>query len=301
MFLHSAGPQGQRARSAFEERLAELGWIQGRNIEFILRYTYFSSVLADRFRAYRSVVAEVLSQKPDLIYAPLGPVALAAKQLTKDVPIVFSLVDDPVASGLVASLRRPDGNVTGVTTRSRELSGKRLQTLKEVVPHLRRIGLVRTQLSLEGLIAIDGINQAAAQLGLQMVSADHYHSGSPDVARKLADLKARGADAIVGLSYLHWHIQQELVDQASLARLPAVYDAVEFVEAGGLMSIVPSFEERYRAAAGYVDRILRGGKPGDLPVEEPTTFPMTVNLRAAKMLGLALPQALLLRADRIIE
>jgi putative ABC transport system substrate-binding protein len=278
---------------AFTKRLAELGWLEGKNIEYLLRYAQGNP------NQYSTLIGETLAQKPDVIYAPFGPFALAAKKHTSDVPIVFSIVDDPVRLGLVGSLARPGGNATGVTTRSRELTGKQLQILKELVPTLRRIGVTGVVTTPEHVATIEELKRTATQLGFELIEA-RQELDQKDLAAAFAALKRERVEALVGLTYL-WSEFKEFVDHANRAGLPAMYDAEEFVQAGGLISYSVSFAERYREAANYVDRILRGARPADLPVEEPTRFTLALNLRTARSLGLEIPQSVLLRADRVIE
>ena len=279
---------------AFTKRLAELGWLEGKNIEYLLRYAQGNPT------QYSTLIGETLAQKPDVIYAPFGPFALAAKKHTSDVPIVFSIVDDPVRLGLVASLARPGGNATGVTTRSRELTGKQLQILKELVPTLRRIGVTGVVTTPEHVATVEEVRRTATQLGFELVEV-RQELDRIDLAAAFAALKSERVEAVVGLVYLVWSLRKEFADHANRAGLPAMYDADEFVQAGGLISYSVSYAERYREAANYVDRILRGAKPADLPVEEPTRFTLALNLRTARSLGLEIPQSVLLRADRVIE
>lgn len=289
-------PEGVRhLMAAFIDRLAELGWTDGKNVEFLVRY-------AERDPGrYALLVAEVLAQKPDVIYAPFGPFALAAKKQTAQVPIVFSIVDDPVAMGLVVTLARPGGNATGVTTIGRELSGKRLQILKEVVPTLRRIGVMGIVDTAERRANLEEVGRVAGKLGVEVVRAQYALSDGADFGPAIAELVRHRVDAILGLTYGIYPLHREFVQHVAHAKLPAMYDAEEFAQAGGLMSLSVSFADRYREAANYVDRILRGAKPADLPVQEPTRFVFAINLKTAKALGLKIPPSVLLRADRVIE
>jgi putative ABC transport system substrate-binding protein len=291
-------PEGTKhLMMAFTKRLAELGWLEGKNIEYLLRYAQGNP------SQYSTLIGETLAQKPDVIYAPFGPFALAAKKHTSNVPIVFSIVDDPVRLGLVASLTRPGGNATGVTTRSRELTGKQLQILKELVPTLRRIGVTGVVTTPEHVATVEEVRRTAAQLRLELVEVrqEWQELDRFDLAPAFTALKRERVEAVVGLVYLVWSKREEFVDHANRAGLPAMYDAEEFVQAGGLISYSVSYAERYREAANYVDRILRGARPADLPVEEPTRFTLALNLRTARSLGLEIPQSVLLRADRVIE
>lgn len=297
--LMHTNPEGtRRFMAAFTDRLAELGWTEGNNIEFLVRYAQ-----GDPAR-HASIIAEVLAQKPDAIYASFGPFALAAKKQTAELPIVFSMVDDPVAMGLVATLARPGGNATGVTTRGRELAGKQLQILKEVVPALRRIGVTGLVSTPEHRATVEEVRRAAGKLNIEVVEAVKAQWALSEHAAfgpAIAELARRRVDALLGLTWLIYPLHREFVQHVAHAGLPAMYDAEEFVQAGGLMSLSVSFVERFRESANYVDRILRGAKPTDLPVQEPTRFVLAINLKTAKTLGLKIPQSLLLTADRLIE
>lgn len=298
VLIHT-NPEGTRhLMAAFIDRLAELGWTDGKNVEFLVRYAE-----GDPGR-HALLVAEVMGQKPDVIYAPFGPFALATKKQTAELPIVFSIVDDPVAMGLVAALARPGGNATGVTTRGREFSGKQLQILREVVPTLRRIGVTGLVSTPEHRATLEEVGRVAAKLGVEVVEvvkAQWALSDSAAFGPAIAELVRQRVDAILGLTYLIYPLHREFVQHVAHAKLPAMYDAEEFVRAGGLMSLSVSFADRYREAANYVDRILRGAKPADLPVQEPTRFVFAINLKTAKALGLRIPQSILARADRVIE
>jgi putative ABC transport system substrate-binding protein len=284
--------------AVFITRMRELGWIEGSTVEYVTRYAHGNPKL------WRPNAAEVLAEKVDLVLAPYGPVALEAAKLTKDVPIVFCIVEDPVALGLVASLGRPGGNVTGVTTGGRELLAKRIQILMEAVPSIRRLGILQPpNAAAPALAEVAEIGRAAKQFGIETIveTIDGPPDPAQDLTAPLDRLLRQGAAATMGTIALHWGRRLHFPGYVAKARLPAIYDAEEFVDAGGLMSVSASFVDRYRAAAGYVDRILRGAKPQDLPVEQPTALITVVNLKAARALGLRLPQQLLLRADRVIE
>jgi putative ABC transport system substrate-binding protein len=293
VLLHTWPEGTKHLMAAFTSRMMELGWIEDRNVEYVLSYAGGDST------AHAPLVAQMLVRQPDLLYVPFGPFALAAQKQTRDVPIVFSIVDDPVALGLVASLATPRGNATGVTTRAREIHGKQLEILKEAVPSIRRIGLTGIATTSEHFATIEEVASAANRLGLQVVRA-RMDLGN-DFGPPIAELARQGAEALIGLTYLVYPVHREFVEHAARARLPAVYDAEEFVLAGGLMSYSVSMAGRYREAANYVDRILRGEKPAALPVQEPTRFALVINLKTAREIGLTIPQSVLLRADRVIE
>jgi len=280
---------------AFKKRMSELGWIEGGNIEYILRY---GEQKAER---YPQIAAEAVEMKVDVIFAPFVAVAHEVKSRTSSIPIVFATVSDPVKAGLVASLAKPNGNATGVTTRLAGLTAKRTQLIKEALPGAKGIGfLVNRNAGSSGEVKeiIREMTDAAKRLGLRLVVRDLPPGGRFDTA--LAQLKGDGVDVM--LVDLAWYQRRrELVEAMARARLPAVYSASEYTEDGGLMTLAVSTDERFREAAGYVDRILRGAQPADLAVEEPTRFDLVVNLKTARALGMKIPSSILVRADRVIE
>ena len=298
MLLATNAEATKHIRAAFTGRLTELGWREGANVEYTLRYAE-----ADPGN-YERLAAEMVTRKPDLVFVGFGPFAAVVRKHTKDIPIVFAISQDPVGEGLVASLARPGGNVTGVSTRSQELVGKRLQLLKEALPSVSRIGLVRqigTPVTSVTVSLHEELKRAAAKLGLQLIEVQHEHRLAGDFGAAFAQLARERVDAVATLVTWNYQNNRAFVRYAAQARLPTICDATEFVEAGGLMSLSVSFVERYRKSADYVNRILRGTKPADLPVEEPTVFELTVNLKTARALGLTIPPSILLRADRVIE
>ena len=251
-----------------------------------------------------ALAAELVALKVDVIFVGGGTrVALAAKQATRTIPIVFTAAGDPVESGLVTSLARPGGNVTGLSSLGPELVGKRLELLKQAVPGVNRVAV----LWLPGALGertdkdmLTGADVAARALGvrLQFVEA----RGPAEFDRAFSDMSSARAGALTVLPsnrFLREH--RRLVDLAAKNRLPAVYPSREFVDAGGLMSYGANPADLYRRAATYVDKILKGAKPGDLPVEQPTKFELVINLKTAKALGLTIPQSLLRQADQVIE
>src|SRR6266487_1446025 len=250
-----------------------------------------------------ALAAELVALKVDVIVAPTTPAALAAKQATRTLPIVFAAAADPVGSGLVATLARPGGNVTGLTNLSAELGGKRLELLKQVVPGVSRVAILyqpgafveRTEKDM-----LKGAEVAARALGVrpQFLEA----RGPADIDRAFLDMtRARAGALTVFPSSMFFSERKRLVDLAAKSRLPAVYGLREFVAAGGFMAYGPNAEDLFRRAATYVDKILKGAKPGDLPVEQPTKFELVINLKTAKALGLTIPPALLQQADQVIE
>jgi len=288
----------QRGRAAFAGRLAELGWRERVNIDFEVRYA--EGIAAN----FEPLAAEMVARKPDLIWAAFGPFAAVVKKHTRNIPIVFANADDPVGLGLVASLARPGGNATGPSTRSTELIGKRLQLLKETLPSLSRIGVVRRVGILkiaDSELQLEELKRAAAKLGLQVIEVQYEHSRPEDLGPAFAELAGKRVEAVA--SVLRWNFiqQREFARHAAQARLATICDTPEFVEAGALMSYSVNLLDHVRKSAEYVNRILRGTKPADLPVEEPTVFELVVNQKTARALGIKIPQTVLLRADRVIE
>src|SRR5882724_7487037 len=276
---------------AFRQGLRDLGYVEGRNV--VIEYRDAEGK-PERLPA---LAAELVALKVDVILAAGEPHALAAKQATKTIPIVFTVAADPVASGLVTSLARPGGNVTGLSSVGPDLVGKRLEQLKQAVPGVSRVAVLwqpgaadeRTEKDL-----LKGAEVAARALGvrLQFVEA----RGPADIDRAFSDMTRARAGALNVLgSAMFFNERRRLVDLAAKHRLPAVYTSRESVDAGGLMAYGANFADLFRRAATYVDKILKGAKPGDLPVEQPTKFELVINLKTAKALGLTIPPSLLQR------
>lgn len=282
--------------TTFRKRMGELGWVEGRNIEYVTDYAN-----GDPAR-YAPVIAGLLAKKPDVLYAYFGAMTLIAMKQTREVPIVFSIAFNPEKVGLVASLARPGGNVTGTSTRANELDGKRVELLRELRPGIRRVAvLVNPAVPVVAQRFIDAYGRIAQALGLQLLTAEArtIEELAPAFERMLRE----GVQGVLGTAdptHL-FEMRAALVGNAARAGLPAVYVDERYVEAGGLASYGTDNVDQIGRGAPYVDRILRGAKPADLPVEEPTNYRMAVNLKAARALGLKLPQALLLRADQVIE
>ena len=284
---------------AFREGLRDLGYVEGRNL--VIEYRSAEGHL-DRFPA---LATELVALKVDLIVATNTQAALAARQATGTIPIVFAGPADPVSSGLVTSLSRPGGNVTGLSSiPAPQLAGKPLELLTQAVPGRTRFAALwhrdypeHTQQDILG--AVEGAARALGVRHLRFVEARGGPEGFP---RAFADMIAARAEALTVLtSVLFISERRRLVDLAAKHRLPAVYVVRDFVDDGGLMSYGPLWSDQYRRAAIYVDKILKGAKPGDLPVEQPTTFELVINLKTAKTLGLTIPPPLLARADQVIE
>ena len=278
--------------AALVQRLRELGWIEGRTIAIEYRWA------EGRDERFAEIAAEFVRLKVDVIVT-VGAAVLAAKQATSVIPIVFAIAADPLGSGLVASLSRPGGNVTGLSVQTTDFVGKRLELLREVVPGLRRLAIMANVGYPSSMLEMGEVQAAARTLGLQVVPLEIR--SAEDIAPAFEALKGR-ADALYTCADSLVATNRIRINTLALgARLPATYYTREFVEAGGLMSYGPSFPDMFRRAAGYVDKILRGAKPSDLPVEQPTKFELVINLTAAKALGLNVSPTLLARADNVIE
>jgi len=297
-YLSANLASGPHLRDAFLQGLRDLGYVEGRNVVFEYR-----DAQGKRERL-PALAAELVALKVALIFVGGGTrVTLAAMEATKTLPIVFTDVGDPVESGLVTSLARPGGNVTGLSSVGPELVGKRLEALKQAVPGVDRVavlwlpGALGERTDKEMLAAAD---VAARALGVQLQFVEAR--GADEFARAFSDMSSARAGALTVLPsnrFLREH--RRLVELAAQKRLPAVYTSREFVDAGGLMSYGANSADLHRRAATYVDKILKGAKPGDLPVEQPTKFELVVNLKTAKDLGLNLPRSLLARADELIQ
>jgi putative tryptophan/tyrosine transport system substrate-binding protein len=282
---------------AFWQGMRDLGWVDGQNIAIEWRFAEGDA------RRLPALAAELVHLKVDLIFAETTPVARAAKQATTTIPIVFSPLADPIGSGLVASLARPGGNITGSSFLGAELVRKRLELFKDAVPGMTRVAvLVHPGDPSEATVnsMLDDANAAARALGvpLQRLNAQGPHDFDGAFA---AMSRERVGGLMLIPSAMFFDERRRVADLAIKNRLPAMFFFREFAEAGGLMSYGPNFRELFRRAATYVDKILKGAKPADLPVEQATKFELVINLKTAKVLGLTIPRALLQRADEIIQ
>jgi putative tryptophan/tyrosine transport system substrate-binding protein len=278
--------------AAFVQRLRELGWIEGRTVAIQYRWA------EGRAERWAEFAAEFVGLKVDVIVSG-GNAAVAAKRASTVVPIVFTMVDDPVGMGLVASLARPGGNVTGLAMQSTDVVGKRLALLREAVPDLRRLAIMANVEYPFAALEMAQAQTAVRTLGLD--AAIFEIRRAEDIAPAFEALKDR-ADAlyVVGDALVMTH-RIRINTLALTARVPTMHVVRELVEVGGLMSYGANFSDLFRRAADYVDKILRGVKPGDIPVEQPTKFDLVINLTTARALGLTVPPTLLARADEVIE
>jgi len=279
--------------AAFVNGLRELGWFEGRDVTIEYRW---AEGHPERFT---EIAAEFVRLKVDVIFTYATLPVLAAKQVTSVIPIVFAAAGDPIAGGLVASLARPGGNVTGLSNQSADLAGKRLELLREVVPGLRRLAIMGNVGNPVSALEMREVQAAAGTLGLEIHTLEIRRA--EDIAPAFETLKGRAEALYVALDPLLTTNRVRINILALGARLPTMLGVREYVEAGGLMSYGPNFLDLFRRAAGLVDKILRGAKPADLPVEQPTKFDLVLNVTAAKVLGLTIPESFLLRADEVIE
>jgi putative ABC transport system substrate-binding protein len=291
------GPLTQAAQSkwtaAFVQRMRERGWIEGRTVAIEYRW-------ADgRGERLAGIAAEFVGLKVDVILTGGTAAVIAAKQATSVIPIIFATAGDPVGTGLVASLARPGGNVTGLSNQSADLPGKRLELLRDVTPRLRRLAMMANVGSPIGVLEMGEVQAAARRLGLEGATLEIRRA--EDLAPAIEALKGR-ADALYVVTDPLMNTNRIRINTLALgALLPTMHGERAYVEAGGLMSYGPNFPDLFRRAGDYVDKILRGAKPADLPVEQPTEFDLVVNLKTAKALGLTIPEAFLLRADEVLE
>jgi len=285
------GPQVE----GFRRGLRDLGYIEGKNI--LVEYRYIDRGL-DRVPG---LVAELVQLKVDVLVATFTAAIRAAKQTTKTIPIVMMSAGDPVADGFVDSLARPGGNITGVTRLTRELSGKRLELLKEAVPRISRIGVLWDGNAPGPAVAVKEYEAAARSLKLDFQSLE-VRGPEPDVDGAFqAAIKGRANALIVVRNRVVDRNSKRIVDFTIKNRLPSLWEGSEFVETGGLMSYSSDDPENSRRIAAYVDKILKGAKPADLPVEQPTKFELVFNLKTAKQIGVMIPQSVLYRADKVIK
>ena len=280
---------------AFQRGLKDLGWVEGQNIVIEWR---FSGGRAERLP---DLAEELVRLRVDLIVVPSAPTALAARNATKTIPLVTVAVGDPVTSGLVASLARPGGNITGLTnTVGPEIAGKQLELLKEMVPKVSRVAALWNPTTPGNALALREAEKAGRVLGVELQPLEARSPDDFDRAFAAMTAKRAGALLVLGDVMFSTH-RMRLAELAARSRLPAIYGAREAVEAGGLMSYGAIVTELFQRAATYVDKILKGAKPGDLPIEQPTKFELWINVKAAKALGLTVPPSLLRRADQVID
>jgi ABC-type uncharacterized transport system substrate-binding protein len=295
MLLHDNNPSDP-ARSAFREGLGALGWVEGQNYVLELR---FAEGQADRFPAF---AAELVQLKVDVIVTAGPPPTKAAQDATKTIPIVMATHGNPVGRGAVASLARPGGNITGLSSMAGELETKRLELLKGTVPPAVRVAYLWTApvTNVDSWLVRSGVGAAARTLGVQLQHVGARDASDLDAA--FSTMTRDRADAVVvsndPFQYAH---RARIAELAIKYRLPAMYESRDYPDVGGLISYGVYFPDLFRRAAGYVDKVLKGAKPADLPVEQATKFELVINLRTAKTLGLTIPPSVLTRADEVIQ
>jgi putative ABC transport system substrate-binding protein len=294
-FLTASFPEPQRhLLQAFKQGLLDLGYIEGQNIALETR------AAEGRYDRLPALASELVSLKPDVIFAASAPAIAAAKLAASNIPIVFETLSDPVADGFVASLARPGGNLTGLAGLAPELSGKRLELLRDIVPGLSRVAVLLNPKNPNARRLLREMESYAQSFAMQLHVFEVRHADDLSKAF-LAMSKMRVAGLSVVPDPALFAARKEIADLASKAKLPAVYGISGMAEVGGLMVYGPSLPDLWRRAAIYVDKILRGARPADLPVEQPTKFELTINLKAAKQIALAIPPHVLARADRVIR
>jgi putative ABC transport system substrate-binding protein len=278
----------------FREGLRDLGYVEGRNV--VIEYRWAEG----KYERFPTLIAELIAQKVEVIVTAGTPATLAVKKATTAVPLVMVAVGDPVGTGILPSLSRPGGNITGLTSISPELDGKRLELLREVVPTVSHIAVLWNAVSPLQVVA-ERQTQAAAQVLRMKVLSLGVRTEKEIEDAFVVIVRERPGALLVLADRLFLHHRARIMDFAAQHRLPGVHAYRELVEVGGLMSFGPSYADMHRRAAYFVDRILKGAKAGDLPVERPATFELVINLKAAKALGLTIPQSVLLRATEVIE
>jgi putative ABC transport system substrate-binding protein len=294
-FLAGTKPAAVAARvAAFQQGLREIGYVEGTNI--VVEYRYAEGN-ADR---ERELAAELAGLKVDVIVTTGPTVTRAVKEATFTIPIVMAQDGDPVASGFVSSLARPGGNITGLSTLAPEISGKRLELLKEIVPKLSRVAVIGASTEPGNAQFLKEMEFAARSLKVNLQYLDVLTSKDIESAFRAAVKERADGVVMLGSQIFNTH-RKQIVEIAAKSRLPATYTRPEYVEDGGLMTYGPSINDLFRRAATYVDKIVKGAKPADLSIEQPTKFELVINLKAAKQIGLTIPQNVLARADRVIK
>jgi len=293
-FLLGLSPGPSREVDAFQRGLRELGYIEGRNIAIDYRYA------RGQVERLPELAAELVRLNPDVIVAPYTPPALAAKRATSTIPIVFAVVADAVGAGLIANLGRPGGNITGLTSTGAELGGKRLDLFKQVISRASRVAVLYNPADQSNVLVLKELQESAPILGLTLqplaIREPRDFEGAFTAMARERTHAMFGVPGVLTEKY-----KEVLVGLAAKRRLPSMWGHRQFVDAGGLMSYAVNFYDQIRQTAVYVDKILKGAKPGDLPVEQPTRYELVINLKTAKALGLTIPPSVLLQATQVIE
>ena len=290
----AAGAAAEAPNTAFLARMRELGYVEGQTIVFERRFA------GGRIQDLPALAAQLVTTQPDVIFAPVTPAALAARKATQTIPIVFAVSADPIGAGLVTSLRQPGGNATGLTSMNAELVAKRLELLKEIAPRTARVAVFVNPDNVPDRQQLDALSRVASELRVVIIPV--AVRGADDYARAFTNASAQRADAIMIIpNPLNVQFRAKIIDSATRTGLPTMDAEDRGAREGALMSYGPNWADNFRQAAEIVDRILRGARPRDLPVEQPTKFELVINMKTAKALGLPIPAALRARADQIIE
>jgi putative tryptophan/tyrosine transport system substrate-binding protein len=293
-FMGSGTATAQRQwTAAFVRRLGELGWAEGRTIAIEYRWA------EGRSERFAEIAAEFARLKVDVILTHNTPPVLAAKQATSTIPIVFATAGDPIGTGVITSLAQPGGNVTGLSSQQPDTASKRLELLREIIPSLHQLAILADAGNPYTALDVGEIKRAASTLGLEVSTFDVRLA--KDIGPAFGALKIHAQALYVPPTPIMFGNRDRINALALEARLPTMHGVRDYVEAGGLMSYGPNWPDMWRRAADFVDKILRGAKPGDIPVEQPTKFDFILNLKTAKSLGLTIPPTLLARADEVIE
>jgi putative ABC transport system substrate-binding protein len=278
----------------FLNGLAELGYVEGRNLVIDTRYA------EGKLERLPALAAEIISAKPDLIFAPPAPATAAVKALTTTIPIVFCFVNEPVALGFAQSLARPGGNLTGMSNFNVEITGKRIEMLREMTPKLNRLCVWYNADAMNDAVELREVEKAAAHFGMQFLAINARNPAEYDDAA--AATRKWGADAIhINSNPVSFANRKQIIRLIAELKKPAIYWNTSFVEDGGLISYAVNFPDLARRAAIHADKILRGAKPGDLPVEQPTRIELAINMKTAKTLGITIPNSILVRAEKVID
>jgi putative ABC transport system substrate-binding protein len=294
-YLSGSSPQNNAAwLNAFRQGMTELRWVEGRDYAIDPRYGQGVA------QALPGLAAEIVATKPDLLLTSADTVARLLNERTKTIPIVFATIQDPVANGIAASLQHPGGNATGLTTLSRDLGAKRLQLLKEAFPRVENVVLLFEPAIVGILSQVKETQEAATRLRMRITPIELRQPADIDLAFKRGAVLGAHAYMVDDGFLVNAH-RQAIADRSLRTKAPAIFVGTQFVEAGGLISYAPLFEDNFRRAATYVDKIFKGAKPGDLPIEQPNKYELVLNLKTAKAMGFKFPQSILVRADRVIE
>lgn len=293
-FLGSSQPSAMSSWiAAFVQRLGELGWVDGRTLAIDYR---FAEGRSDR---YTEIANDFVRQQVDVIVTYGTPPTQAAKKATATIPIVFAAAADPVATGLVKGLARPGGNITGLSLQQNDIVGKKLELLRDMLEHLQKLAVTGNALNPGSVLEIKEVATTAGTLGIEVITLELRRA--EDIAPAFGALSGRADALYVSTDPLVLSNVDRINALALNARLPTIYNGMEYLASGGLLSYGPNYPDLFRHAANFVDKILRGAKPDDLPVEQPTKFDLIINIRTAKALGLTIQPRLLARADEVIE